>query len=131
MTNYEDIKKTSEQTPNQYIVFGRVYETPNLSILPNVINQELTRVISPTAPNKTYYVDDGQYTIRILSKTVNNQIMFEYSLKFNDISKKVIIPDKNQSYEDYLSAFKYYIISAVIVLCALLIFLFPILKSFT
>jgi len=129
MTNYEDIKKTSQQTPNQYINFGKVFDFPKISILPEPINVELARVINRKIPNKTYYVDDGKYTIRIISKFIGNDIVFEFSLKYNDLTKTGKPTKAPTSYEEYLENFKYYIISGVIVLTCLLIFSIPIINS--
>lgn len=129
LTNYEDIKKTSQQTPNQYIVFGRVHELPIISILPDPINTELKRVINPKIPNKTYYVDDGKYTIRILSKFIGKDIGFEFALKYNDETAKKKKPIAQMNYDDYVQNYKFYLISGAIVILALLIFSLPILKS--
>jgi len=129
MTNYEDIKRTSQQTPNQYIVFGKTFDFPKISILPDPINMELEKVINRKAPNKTYYVDDGKYTLRIISKNIGNDMVFEFGLKYNDLTKPKNAANPPTSYEEYLETFKYYIISGVIVLACLLIFSIPIINS--
>ena len=127
MNKYDEIKKGAINSPNKYNIFAKNVGDIGLSILPDVINQCLKRDIDPK-PNKNYYVDDGEFSIKISTGEDPDELAFTYYIKHN-VEEEIKPIEKKDDYKNFLSSTTMYMVSVIIVVIMLVIFSMPILKG--
>ena len=93
--DFEDVKKSICSTDWEQI--GSKYNTPDLSIFPQEIKNELKN--GTYEANKKYFFEDGEHLFRIESLVKDQRLFFIISAKLNKVDVKQIKPKEKSKFK--------------------------------